>query len=217
MTRYKFRLDNIRITKTRSRHEDTVYVAMGLKTGDQPVQTLQKRMGDLNDGTYNVGLESEVDVNPGTKVVMSYLVVNSGNSDPSSQLSTISTNITKKLYDEDGGTAGDNTESENTDWWSYIEPVIEEIVEYGIGLFFANCDGWLAGEKGLIFTDSSLNMMMVNNPYRKEIYYPGYDSAEGCGKNSQYYVTWEITAMYSAEELVEREKRRQQVIARISR
>jgi hypothetical protein len=195
MARYKFKLDNIRITNTRSRHEDTVYVTLGVKTGDQPIQTLQKRLGDLNNGTHNVDLEFDIDVKPGTKTVMSYLIVNSGHSDPSSQLSTISTNLVQKAYNE-GGDDGSNTQSENSSWASTVVTVIEEIVKYGLGLFFANCDGWLAGETGLVFTDSNLKQMTdTTNPYRKEVFYPGYDSAHGCGSNSKYYATWEIMAL----------------------
>ena len=51
-----FSLDNFRITDTRSVHEDTDYVTVSITVGTNPTVTKTQRVGDVNNGTHNVGL-----------------------------------------------------------------------------------------------------------------------------------------------------------------
>jgi hypothetical protein len=83
-----FSLDSFRITDTRSRHEDTDYVSFTLlvrdSNGNGTPKTLTKSMGNLNNGTYQVGLSfPNVVVPTNGSVVFNYLIVNSGHSSES--------------------------------------------------------------------------------------------------------------------------------------
>jgi len=83
---YVFTMENIRITKTRSFHNDTVHSNFGLKIGNQDVQTQNRHMGDLNDGTYPVGLAFvEQITDPATPVLFNFQVVNKGHGDTTDQ------------------------------------------------------------------------------------------------------------------------------------
>ena len=60
----------------------------------------------------------------------------------------------------------------------------------------ANCDGIVAADKiahnrATLDTWTSTN----NGVYTQEIYYPGTDSEDGCGSNSEYFVTWTIVRL----------------------
>ena len=56
MPTFSFSFDRFTIANTRSRDTDTDYVSVSLAVGTQPVQTQGRAMGDLNNGTYNVGI-----------------------------------------------------------------------------------------------------------------------------------------------------------------
>ena len=50
-----FSLDSFRITDTRSRHNDTDYATVSITVGSNPAVTKTVRVGDVNNGTHNVG------------------------------------------------------------------------------------------------------------------------------------------------------------------
>jgi hypothetical protein len=76
---YTFSLDSFQIRNTRARHEDTDYAAFTVMVGNGPPQTLQKAMGNLNNGTFSVGLSiGPVPIAAYQPVVMNYLILNSG-------------------------------------------------------------------------------------------------------------------------------------------
>jgi hypothetical protein len=75
-----FKLDHFTITNTRSKHKDTVYVAFTtlVTPRGQPV-TQTKSMGDLNNGTFSVGLTSSViSLEKDQTLVLNYFIVNAG-------------------------------------------------------------------------------------------------------------------------------------------
>ena len=66
---YMFSLDSFRITDTRSLHKDTDYASLSLAVGSAPALTKTKAMGDLNNGTFKVGLTFDnVAVSPNVPV-----------------------------------------------------------------------------------------------------------------------------------------------------
>ena len=77
---YTFTLDSFRITDTRSVHNDTDFVSIGVAVGNNPPITVPvKDMGDVNNGTHTVNLSiPNVSVAPDQKVAFSYSIVNSG-------------------------------------------------------------------------------------------------------------------------------------------
>jgi hypothetical protein len=75
-----FTLNSFKITDTRSLHRDTDYVSIAVAVGANPPITLPaKSMGDLDNGTFEVGLTiADVEVPAGQAVAFSYSIVNSG-------------------------------------------------------------------------------------------------------------------------------------------
>ena len=94
---------------------------------------------------------------------------------------------------DDGGCEGDSIPCVIEIAAKYIWDHLEEWSTDLWDVIFANCDGYVAADR-MIFQgwqlESSTN---AANPYKQEIYYPGKDSATGCGSNSKYWVTWQIT------------------------
>jgi hypothetical protein len=82
--KYVFRFFAFGIYNTRSRHTDTDYVTSGLSVGGTKYPAIVKRMkGDLNNGIYEVNLDFPgFTVDPNTKVVYSYSIINAGHGDP---------------------------------------------------------------------------------------------------------------------------------------
>src|SRR5512133_3382585 len=80
-----FSLDSFRITDTRSRHEDTDYVTVSIAVGGKTPVTTTRRVGDVNNGTHNVGLgvAGDIPTTGAVPVVFSYVILNSGHGDQS--------------------------------------------------------------------------------------------------------------------------------------
>lgn len=91
MAKYTFSLDSYEIKDTRSRHEDTNYVSVGLSVnGIQVGEPLTKFMGNQNNGSYEVGLAFEnVEVPDGAHVVMIYNILNKGHGDQNETIQVI--------------------------------------------------------------------------------------------------------------------------------
>lgn len=191
-----FSLDNFRITDTRSRHEDTDYVSFTLLVrdahGNGTPQTLKKAMGNLNNGTFNVGLSFQNVVVPtGGSVAFNYLIVNSGHqseSDVYKVLETTGSALANKALVA-GGTA------------------LGTAILPGLGTILGAIGGWLAGEISSILnvncdgpvaaeqvtlTYASLMSKIAGGTDTVTTPHPGTDSATGCGGNSMYYVTWHM-------------------------
>jgi hypothetical protein len=79
MPLFSFELDTLQITDTRSAHKDSDYVSFTLKIGGAAPQNVAKSLGDLNNGTFNIGLSyGDQNIPPDTTVVLNYLIINSG-------------------------------------------------------------------------------------------------------------------------------------------
>ena len=85
------------------------------------------------------------------------------------------------------------------DWsavWTIIKPLImgaaEAFFKWIEGIFNPNCDGFVAAEMFSVSGQEFRTTTYRNNPYRVTKRYPGYDSATGCGSNSDYTVTWSV-------------------------
>jgi hypothetical protein len=191
-----FSLDSFRITDTRSRHEDTDYVSFTLlirdANGNGTPQTLKKSMGNLNNGTFNVGLSfPNIVVPTNGSVVFNYLIVNSGH--------TSESDIDKLLEAAGGALAQKGLVAGGTALGTAILPGLGTILGAIAGwlateissIFNANCDGPVAAEQ-VTLTYADLMAKIANGPYTHETPNPGTDSATGCGGNSMYYVTWHV-------------------------
>jgi len=194
---FTFTLDSFRITDTRSRHEDTDYVSFTLllksPTSSGTPQTLTKSMGNLNNGTFNVGLSfPNVHVDPSQTVIFNYLIMNSGHKSEGA--------VNSALEAAGGALAEKGLVAGGTALGTAILP--------GLGTILGALGGWLAGEiKNILAADcdgavaaeqvtltyNDLLAKTASGTYTHETPQPGTDSATGCGSNSMYYVTWHIT------------------------
>lgn len=199
---YTARLESIQILNTRSRHEDSDKASVTVAVNNNQPVTVTKDLGDLNNGTYQVGLQvPNVSITaPTDKFAFNYLVVNSGHADWEK------TNAT--LHQIGGQLASAGAKAATTAAGTLIGasigglvmPVIGSILGAAAGwlvdqvtsLLTANCDGPVALEQvGL--TGEQLWVNTLHGAFRHTTYHPGIDSNAGCGSNSIYLATWSIS------------------------
>jgi hypothetical protein len=178
---YTFRLDSFTITNTRSVDEDTDHVTVGLKVGDRVFDPQTKHMGDVDNGTHQVGLQfgpvlvdSEAE-----SIAFNYQIVNNGHasdSDIEQKLAAGAIALLTKVF------------SLGTPWTA----VLGIVINYIFGFIFADCDGPVAVDQ-INITGGTLWAWTHGVGLHSETkYYPGTDSDVGCGSNSEYYVTWSM-------------------------
>jgi hypothetical protein len=177
---YDFTVRSFQILNTRSLHEDTDHVTIALKVGTKVYPAQVKHMGKLNNGTFKVLLSfKDVEVpTPETKVVMSYLIMNSGHDKDkvSEWLKKGAEGLLSKGAAASGG----------------LGTVVSYLGELGINVLLPNCDGWVAGDH-INLTGKTL-AAYAGGRHEETRNYPGVDSPTGCGSNSHYKVTWSIVA-----------------------
>ncbi len=194
--KYDLTLDSFRITETRSRHKDTDYVSFTLlvkpKNGNGTTQTLKKKMGDLNNGTFPVNLSfKEFSVHPEDTVVTNYLIVNSGHKSESEVYSALESTAGKLASAGATAAAGALVGSAIPGLGTALGAAAGWLVGELGGLLDANCDGPVAAEQNIFTYDDLLNKT-AHGDFKHETKHPGTNSAHGCGKNSMYYVTWDL-------------------------
>ena len=187
---FTFKLDSFRITDTRSVHEDTDFVSISVVVGSNaPIHLPAKAMGNLNNGVYPVNLTiPNVAVAPGERVAFSYSIVNTGYAANSTEADLVkATDAAATAAASAAGaaiSAGTGTTiGKAAGGW--LGPEIA-------GVIFANCDGPVAAGDH-IWTGEALAKLAVGHAVTTEDNNPGTDSPEGCGSNSQYYVTWTVS------------------------
>jgi hypothetical protein len=191
---YKFTLDTIKIDNTRSRHEDTDYVSVSGAVGDQPTQGAVKALGDLNNGTYPIGLSvGPLSVEePDVGVTFDYIVVNAGHTtweQVADLLQNAGDNMARAVLGDAAAEMG----------FAPAQPIVGSILTpaaalliHGIEeLWVADCDGAVAAELA-VFKGSQLWAVAGHEPYTHSTFHPGLDSPTGCGSNSRYWATWTI-------------------------
>jgi hypothetical protein len=194
---FTFTLDSFQITDTRSRHEDTDFVTFTLlvqPNGGPPAapQTLNKSMGDVNNGTHAVNLSfPNVKVGPDDTVVVNYLIVNSGHSSESSIYSTLDSTAGKLATAGGSAAAGALIGSAIPGFGTLIGALAGWLAGELTSVLDANCDGPVAAEQNS-FTYNDLLQKTANGNYSETTKHPGTDSNYGCGGNSMYYVSWHI-------------------------
>ena len=208
---YRFSLDSFQIRNTRSVHEDTDYVAFALTIGTGQPQTLQKSMGDLNNGTFSVGLTfGPVPVAAYQPVVVTYLIVNSGHQSQA-DIDAILTKVANSLASAGAQAAASAIGSGvgtlvGASIGGTVVPIIGSalgalagwLVGEITGILFANCDGPVAAQQ-FPFTGTGLWRATSTGPnaqpapFRSSTDNPGIDSPSGCGSNSDYVVNWSVT------------------------
>lgn len=184
---FTFVLESFQITDTRSLHEDTDYVSFSMvvnpQNGKGTPQTLKKAMGDLNNGTFGVNLSfPNVVLNPTDTVTLNYLIVNSGHKSPSD---------VESIMEKAGTALLSFGASEIPYLGSALGPLASWLGNELVGFINANCDGVVAAEQDT-FTYASLMAKTQGGPFTQTTRHPGTNSPTGCGRNSNYFVTWQM-------------------------
>lgn len=206
-TAFSFTVDNFSITQTRSRHEDTDFVSctLQLQNADGGIlspQTITKSIGNVNNGKYSVVLTfPNVVVSPGQTVLYNYTIVNAGNAPASKVISglenvgnSLLSSLIKGLFA--GGTATAGTAAAAGTGVSILSlgstvavAAVAAIAAELEGLLTADCDGTVAAEAHKFTYDQ---LVADPSPATFFTHHPGTNSPDGCGANSQYYVSWHI-------------------------
>jgi hypothetical protein len=192
---YRISLDSFQISNTRSRHTDTDFVDFSIRVGDHVYPSQTRAMGDLNNGTYPVGLSyGPIEVASGEPVVIMYTIVNAGNHPELNQavldaFDQINLEITKAALayaDIDDDNLASLLASTN------VVAVLNRLALGGVlGLVNPDCDGIVASDVFGV-TSQQLATWTASGPHAERRTYPGTDSPSGCGSNSLYSVTWSV-------------------------
>jgi hypothetical protein len=204
---YTFSLDSFQITDTRSLHRDTDYVSVSLAIGSAPAITKTKAMGDLNNGTFKVGLSFDnVVVQPNQPVVFTYAIVNNGHGSQASvekSLQQAGTQLADKAAQAAAQAVGAEIGSVlgasiGTAAVPVVGTALGALTGWLVGeigtVLFANCDGPVAAGVH-VFSGADLAARTAGGKALTQTdHNPGTDSPHGCGGNSNYYVTWSVRA-----------------------
>ncbi len=185
-TAFSFTLDSFQITETRSLHNDTDFVTFTLlvkaANGTGTPQSLQKSMGDVNNGSHSMNLSfSNVPVHPGDTVTLNYLIVNAGHAAPGKAQTTLET-----VGNQLANSAGEAI-------FPGLGAAAKWLAGKLAGILTADCDGPVAAEQ-MVFTYNELVAKAGTSTYSHTTDHHGTDSATGCGSNSRYKVTWHMAA-----------------------
>jgi hypothetical protein len=215
-----FHISNMRsgslLGKTES---DTDYVSFGLAIVGQTPQVKTLSVGDQTGGNVNVGLNfSKVTVQDTDTVILNYAIINSS-SGPSQSAAFLEKNgaqllsAAEKAYllaltslsklpfsaltpQEEGALIGAQLGGIILPGLGVVLGAIAGwFVDSVAGFLWPNCDGPVAN--GLyVWSGPALRALMVQNPngHVQADDNPGVNSASGCGSNSDYQVTWQITS-----------------------
>ena len=180
---FSFTLESFRIRQTRSKHEDTDYVAFTVQvkpqTGPPKVPVVQvKALGNLNNGLYPINFAvPNVPVGTTDTVILNYIIVNC--SHPTVQDVFLALQHTSVQMAASGSSITDLSKVN----WQY-----EEI---GTQFVRGSCDGPVVVHQE-VMPYASLYQVTFNGPFNHTYVSAGIDSPQGCGPNSIYESTYLI-------------------------
>lgn len=213
-----FSLDSFRITDTRSRHEDTDFVTISITVGTNAAITKTQAMGDVNNGTYPVGLgvAAMIPTDVVVPVVFSYVILNNGHGDHAtlqhgveSALSALGIAGAKAATTAAGGAIGAAIgASLGTAVVPILGTAIGALSGWVVGkvgnILFANCDGVVA--TGVhVYTSSTQLIQDTAGGHKitETVEHPGTNSPEGCFGNSKYFTTTTISTVATANTVID--------------
>lgn len=203
---FMFMFDTMTISNTRSRHNDTDHASIAVAVNDGPPQTVEKFIGNLNNGTYTVGLSiGPIAISsPTDKIAFNYLVINAGHKDQAT-INKILTDIGQALSQAGaraaisaaGALAG---AAVGSTVGSFIMPAVGTAIGAAAGwlggkltgILTADCDGTVAVEQVGVTGQQVSSLLTATIPHSHWTYHPGTDSSTGCGSNSMYSCRWSV-------------------------
>ena len=205
-----FTMDSLGITNTRSRHNDTDVVHIGVTVGASDTVFVTKKLGDLNNGNHGVGLSIEANIpDDDTIVVFSYLVNNSGHGGDDSETKTaqaVLSTIAQAVISHKADTAAAIAVG------TILVPIVVSAVAAVAGilalteaglLLFANCDGPVASGAIPFKCSDLIKRTASGQKINETTQHPGVDSPDGCGSNSHYSTTCTITTAPAIQTVVD--------------
>jgi hypothetical protein len=209
MALYTFTLQKYTIYNTRSRHQDTDQGVVGLAIGTEqfPAQTFSS--GDVNNGDHSVNLSfGPIPIGSNVPMVITYQIYNGDTSKLSISLPDLNRDLGQKAVEYMMPRIEQGDLSDFTDFPSNGEapdraddPFIDsswiqvlEFIDIG-SLIFPDCDGYtVIGTVGKATSGwDTLIDKTGGVTFAQTIRYPGSDSPQGCGSNSDYSVTYSVT------------------------
>lgn len=188
---YDFSVDNIYIAKTRAPRNDTDVLGVsatvengGTIYADYGGNSLN--LGDLNSQNYHASSAQmlNVVVNPGDTAHFGFTLINSGLSGGTSgQLDTALNGISDAAHDVVSKLYPIPYV------WDYLNKGTHWLNQFFIGY----CDGGVAADRIDVDADTLSAWTSDSGSYSEWRKYPGTDSPNGCGSNSEYYVHWTVT------------------------
>lgn len=197
---YVLHLDTVTIRNTRSRHTDSDKVAINGYVNGTPITPVNKDLGDLNNGTFPIGLTVSFKVTrPEQRVSLNYLIDNLGHAnsaDIDKQMNAVGAKIAQAGATAAASAAGIAI---GTGVGSAVVPFIGPIVGAAlgwvtgelVGILTANCDGPVAAAN-ITVSGQQLWDRTSAGTWTDRPHHPGVDSAAGCGSNSDYDTAWSI-------------------------
>ncbi len=177
-----FKLEKIRVERTRSLLRDTLHVSLTVKVGAKTYGPFHKHLGDHGKGTVTVNLATPpIPVSATDKVVLNYVVLNSGHKNHEQVQALVTKGVTKLL---------DTAKAKQGAIPDWRVEALRVLAQAGLRVIFANCDGVCAADQ-IVCTGTTLTQWGAL--HRETRFYPGSNSPRGCGANSKYHVTWSAT------------------------
>jgi LGFP repeat len=201
---YYFVVSKFHIDKTRAWHKDTDVVSFAIKVGDQTLDPQIRDTGDVDDGDHvlNMAFGPMHIAGPDTQVAFNYQIANRGNQSYADIEKKLKEGIDKLFLpkaltvyagrspqDAGAGSSGSSSSSGGCDWLCAAAIVGGTVIW---PLLTPDCDGPVASDQ-VVATPATLNEWTGGTGTHSETrFYPGSDSAVGCGGNSNYSVTWYV-------------------------
>ena len=210
-----FTLDNFRITQTRSLHNDTDYVYISVTVGADPTVFNWKRIGDVNNGTHEVGLRVEADIpNDDTPVVFIYGIVNNSHSNNDAVEKTITTAFSSMATAIVKNKEATAEISIATTAGLAVIPLVGSTVAglavlvtavAGIGaILFADCDGAVASGTLLFSAAELIRRTASGQKITDTVQHHGTNSPHFCNhSNSEYETTVTLTTTASIQTVID--------------
>src|SRR5690349_5190568 len=211
-----FSLDNFRITETRSLHNDTDYVSVSIKVGAKAPISSTRAMGDVNNGTHQVGLSVSADIPAdNTPVVFSYVVINNGHSnhatlekDTEAALTALGNAGVKAASTAAGAAIGAALgASLGTAAVPLVGTALRALSGWLVGeigsILFANCDGVVAAGVRIYTGAQLLQQTTGGRKLTETVQHHGTDSPTGCGSNSVYFTTDTISTAAAIQTVID--------------
>jgi hypothetical protein len=177
---YTLRWDQFQVLETRAGQNDTDVAAFSLKLGDRSFM-LTKQMGDVDEGNYDVGFDfPTVGIDdPKTVFTLNHSIVNAGHNGGQVEM-LLRQSLDEALKDLAKGSAFEGV------------PIDAAILAVNtvLAAAFAGCDGTVAADSLSVLRSDFDPLIPANGrvvTHTKD--YPGSNSPDLCGDNSDYKVT----------------------------